>query len=226
MGVRLAVDLSQRGFSRGNGRHMVRRFGVLGAMVLVIAGLAWAGVLNLRARRAMVEANHVQLIPASPAGTSAPDADAEGTELKGKPAPGFTLTSTEGKRVSLSDFKGRPVLVNFWATWCGPCKLEMPWLEEFSNKYKAQGLVVLGMDEDQDMRPEDVARAAKKIGVSYPILMPDKSEAISRAYGGIDYTPETFYVDKTGKVTAISLGAPSKDQMEALIQQAIGSAGA
>ena len=205
---------------------MVRRFGVLAAMVVVVAGLAWAGVLNLRARRAAVESNHVQLVPAAPAASGDTDTDMEGTELKGKPAPGFTLTSTDGKKVSLSDFKGRPVLVNFWATWCGPCKLEMPWLEEFSNKYKAQGLVVLGMDEDQDMRPEDVARTAKKIGVSYPILMPDKNETTSKAYGGIDYTPETFYVDKSGKVIAVSLGAPSKDRMEALIQQAIGSAGA
>lgn len=205
---------------------VVRRFGVLGAMVVVVAALAVAGMYNLRARRAAVEANHVQLIPAKPAESG--DAGAgedEGTQLQGKAAPGFTLVSTDGKKVSLSDFKGRPVLVNFWATWCGPCKLEMPWLEEFSNKYKGQGLVVLGMDEDQDVGPAEVEKAARKIGVSYPILMPDKKEEIAKAYGGIDYTPETFYVDKSGKVVAVSLGAPSKERMEALIQQTIASAG-
>ena len=203
---------------------VLRRFGVLGVMLVVVAVLAVAGMYNLRARRAAIEANHVQLIPATQAGSGDSGED-EGTALQGKAAPEFTLVSTDGKKVSLSDFKGRPVLVNFWATWCGPCKLEMPWLEEFSNKYKAQGLVVLGMDEDQDVAPAEVARAAKRIGVSYPILMPDKKEETAKAYGGIDYTPETFYVDKSGKVVAVSLGAPSKDRMEALIQQTIAAAG-
>ena len=186
-------------------------------------------MVNLRARRAAEEANHVQLIPAAAAaagGGGDVEEGIEGSALQGKPAPGFTLVSTDGRKVSLSDFKGRPVLVNFWATWCGPCKLEMPWLEEFSAKYKAQGLVVLGMDEDQDTGPVEVAKAAKRIGVSYPILMPDKADVTAKAYGGIDYTPETFYVDRSGKVVAVSLGAPSKDRMEALIRQTIASAGA
>ena len=205
---------------------VLRRFGVLGAMLVVVAVLAVAGMYNLRARRAAVEANHVQLIPAAAGSGDAGSGEDEGTALQGKAAPGFSLVSTDGKKVSLSDYKGRPVLVNFWATWCGPCKLEMPWLEEFSNKYKGQGLVVLGMDEDQDMAPAEVGRTAKKIGVSYPILMPDKKEETAKAYGGIDYTPETFYVDKGGKVVAVSLGAPSKDRMEALIQKVIASPGA
>ena len=208
---------------------MVRKFGVLIAMVVVVVGLVWAGVFNLRARRAAVEANHVQLIPTGKAVADPDDAGiagAEGTELQGKAAPGFTLVSTDGKRVSLSDFKGQPVLVNFWATWCGPCKLEMPWLEEFSTKYKAQGLVVLGMDEDEDQGATEVAKAARRIGVSYPILMPDKAGKTPKAYGGIDYTPETFYVGRDGKVVAVSVGAPSKDRMEALIRQTIATPGA
>ena len=206
----------------------VRRFGVLIGMLVVVATLAVAGVVNLRARRAAIEANHVQLIPApaSAASGTEDETPTEGSTLQGKPAPGFTLVSTDGRKVSLSDFKGRPVLVNFWATWCGPCKLEMPWLEEFSAKYKGQGLVVLGMDEDQDTGAEEVAKAARRIGVSYPILMPDKKDETAKAYGGIDYTPETFYVDRGGKVIAVSLGAPSKDRMEALIQQTIASPGA
>ncbi len=198
---------------------MTRRFGVLAVLVLLLVGLAWAGVVNLRARRAALAANHVELIPAKAGDMGMPDA--EGGSLKGKPAPAFTLVSTDGKKVSLGDFKGHPVIVNFWATWCGPCRLEMPWFEEFSKRYQGQGLVVLGLDQDDGMVPADVAKTAKRIGVSYPVLMPDKDERTSRAYGGVDYLPETFYIDREGKVAAVGAGAPSKDQMENLIQMAM-----
>jgi thiol-disulfide isomerase/thioredoxin len=198
---------------------MVRRVGVLAAMVLVIAALAWAGVANLRARRNAANAAHVELRPAKADNGSLPEV--QGGELRGKPAPSFTLVSTDGKKVSLSDFKGHPVIVNFWATWCGPCKLEMPWFEEFRKRYAAQGLVVLGLNQDDGMAPAEVEQTARKIGVSYPVLMPDKESIVSKAYGGVDYLPETFYVDKAGKVAAISAGAPSKDQMEGLIELAL-----
>lgn len=198
---------------------MVRRAGVLAAMVLVIAALAWAGVMNLRARRATINAAHVELIPAKADDGSLPQV--QGGELRGKPAPSFTLTSTSGKKVSLSDYKGHPVVVNFWATWCGPCKLEMPWFEEFQKRYASQGLVVLGLNQDDGMAPAEVEQTARRIGVSYPVLMPDKGESVSKAYGGVDYLPETFYVDRSGKIAAISAGAPSKDQMQGLIELAL-----
>lgn len=158
-------------------------------------------------------------MPAKAGDAAAPDS--EGGALQGKAAPAFTLVSTDGKKVSLSDYKGHPVIVNFWATWCGPCKLEMPWFEEFHKKYAPQGLVILGLDQDDGMAPAEVASAAKRIGVSYPVLMPDKGEVTSKAYGGVDYLPETFYVDRAGKVVSISAGAPSKDQMEHLIQTVV-----
>ena len=199
--------------------NAVRKFGVLIAMIVVVAGLAFAGAYNLRARRAAVEANHVELMPAKAADSAAPDGS--GGQLQGKAAPAFSLVSTDGKKVSLSDFKGKPVVVNFWATWCGPCKLEMPWFEEFSKKYKDQGLVVLGLNQDDGLAPAEVARAAQHIGVSYPVLMPDKDDAISKQYGGVDYLPETFYIDRTGKIVSVSAGAPSKDQMQGLIEMAM-----
>ena len=196
-------------------------------MFVVIASLFWAGVHNLRARRAALESNHIQLVPATgPAAASdaAAPPDAEGADLRGKAAPSFTLTGTDGKKVALSDYKGRAVLVNFWATWCGPCKLEMPWIQEFSTKYKSQGFVVLGLAQDDGASREDVASAAKKIGVDYPILMPD--EKVAKAYGGVDYLPESFYVDKSGKVVAVTAGVPNKEQMETLVQQTIAAGGA
>ena len=204
---------------------MARRLAVLAAMFVVIASLFWAGVHNLHARRAALESNHVELFPANgaPASADAAPPDAEGAGLRGKPAPAFSLTGTDGKKVALSDYKGHPVLVNFWATWCGPCKLEMPWIQEFSTKYKSQGFVVLGLAQDDGASREEVSSAAKKIGVNYPILMPD--EKVARAYGGVDYLPESFYVDKAGKVVAVTAGVPNKDQMEALVQQTIAAGG-
>ena len=193
-------------------------------MLMAIGLLFWAGAHNLRARRAALEANHIELQPADGAASAnAGPADFAGADLRGKPAPAFTLTDTEGKKVSLSDLKGHPVVVNFWATWCGPCKLEMPWFQEFATKYKPQGLVILGLSQDAGISPEEVAHAAKKIGVSYPVLMPDREDVVAKSYGGVDYLPETFYVDRAGKIVSVNAGAPSKDRMEAEIQSILGT---
>jgi peroxiredoxin len=200
----------------------MRRFSVFALIVIFLVFLGWAGARNLKRRREQMLANHVNLIPASPGDAAAPDV--EGSGLRGKNAPAFMLADTSGQKVSLAQFKGHPVVVNFWATWCGPCKLEMPWFQEFSAKYKAQGLEVLGLSQDDGASGKDVADAAKKIGVTYPILMPD--EKVAKEYGGVDYLPETFYVDRTGKVVEVTAGAPSKDQMEALIQKTIAAGGA
>ena len=94
-------------------------------------------------------------------------------KMQGKQAPDFTLETLDGKKVSLSDYKGRPVLVNFWATWCGPCKVEMPWFEEFRKQYAAQGFEILGLADDVDAGKEKIAKVAEKTGVTYPILMTD-----------------------------------------------------
>ncbi len=203
---------------------MGRRLAVLAIMFAVLGVLFWAGMHNLRHRRALAEANHVALIPASPGTADSGPPDAEGYDLRGKAAPSFTLTDVSGKKVSLADFKGHPVIVNFWATWCGPCKLEMPWFQEFSAKYKPQGLEVLGLSQDDGASREDVADAAKKLGVSYTVLMPD--DKVAKKYGGVDYLPETFYIDRAGKVVDVTAGAPTKNEMEALIQKTIAAGGA
>jgi peroxiredoxin len=195
---------------------------------LIVVGvvlLFWAGVHNLRERRAAMQKarqNEVTLTTASPGGDDAMP-DGTGAALQGKVAPNFTLVDLAGKKVSLADFKGHPVIVNFWATWCGPCKLEMPWFEQMYGKYKPQGLVILGLSQDDGTPKQEIAAAAKKIGVTYPILLPD--DKVSKAYGGVDYIPETFYVDAKGRVVEQVAGAPSEDEIDANIRKTIQAGG-
>lgn len=199
---------------------MARRLGVLAVIVVGLATVMWAGLHNLRARRLAMQAAQPKVITLSRDNEASPDA--QGANLRGKPAPGFKLVDTTGKPVALADFKGKPVIVNFWATWCAPCKLEMPWFEEFSGKYKAEGLTILGLSQDDGASREDISAAARRLGVKYPILMPD--DAVAKQYGGVDYLPETFYVARDGTVTAATAGAPSKDEMEANIRKIVGGA--
>jgi thiol-disulfide isomerase/thioredoxin len=176
-----------------------RSAAVLVATVLVITMLFWAGWHNLRARRlAMQQAqeNHVTL---TPAGSANAEASGDDIDLRGKPAPPFTLATLDGKKVSLSDFKGRPVLVNLWGTWCGPCKEEMPWLQEFRQQYAAQGFEVLGITTDSDDVTKDkITKTVQQVGVTYPILMYGKQ--IEETYNKVGALPVSFYVDRKGVV--------------------------
>jgi peroxiredoxin len=202
---------------------VIRRLSIV---VLLIAGLTLvvvAGTHNLRHRQmVMQKQDEVQLTPAS-SSASDPGEDPQAKLLLGKAAPSFTLVDLNGKKVSLADYKGHPVVLNFWATYCGPCKLEMPWFQDLQNKYKDKGLVVLGLDQDDGMAVKEVAEASKRVGVTYPILMPD--DAVSKSYQLSDYIPETFYVDKSGKIVDQTIGAHSKDELEADVQKAIASGG-
>ena len=204
---------------------LARRVGVLALIVVGVALLFWAGVHNLRARREAMEQDREKEVMLTPA-QAADDADApdsEGASLRGKAAPNFTLVDLSGKKVSLAQFKGHPVIVNFWATWCGPCKLEMPWFERMYGKYKPQGLVILGLSQDEGTAKEEIGASAKKIGVTYPILLPD--ESVAKAYGGVDVVPETFYVDAKGRVVDTVAGAPSLDEMDADVRKTIAAGG-
>jgi len=200
---------------------LVRRLAVAVAMLAVLGVLIWTGVRNLRERRAAMakaQVNEVTLTKADP------NASADGMaapSIRGQVAPGFTLVDLSGKKVSLADYKGHPVVINFWATYCGPCKLEMPWFQEMLNKYQADGLVVLGLDQDEGVGKAEIAAASKKIGVSYPILLPD--DKVAKAYQLGDYLPETFYIGRDGKVVEQTVGVNTKDELEADVKKAIGS---
>jgi peroxiredoxin len=124
-----------------------------------------------------------------------------------KAAPDFSLKDVNGHLVKLSDLRGKVVLLNFWATWCGPCKIEIPWFIEFEQKFKDQGLVVLGVSMDDDgwdaVRPYI---SAKKI--NYRVVI--GTEQVSDLYGGVESLPTTFLLDRQGRIAAIHVGLVSK----------------
>lgn len=202
---------------------MKRNIAVAAVMVLIVAALVWAGVTNHR-RRALEEAKvqqaQMSLIPSDKAGPT--DDDGAPPDMRGKAAPSFKLKTLDGKTVSLADLKGKPVLVNFWATWCAPCKLEMPWFEEFRKKYEAQGFTIVGILED-DAPKEAVQNLVDKTGVKYTIAQSDNK--VDHAYGGVEYLPASYFVGRDGIIVAQSSGLGSKDEMEANVKKIVAGGG-
>src|SRR6266542_2314313 len=139
-------------------------------------------------------------------------------KLQGQPAPDFSLASLDGKTLKLSDYRGKAVLLNFWATWCEPCKIEMPWFVDLQKKYGPQGLQVLGVAMD-DASPKDISEFAQKMNVNYPIVV--GKEQVGDQYGGIPYLPSTFYISRDGKIVDRVFGLVSRSEIEDNIQKAL-----
>jgi thiol-disulfide isomerase/thioredoxin len=137
---------------------------------------------------------------------------------KASPAPDFTLESLDGKSLRLSDLRGKAVLLNFWATWCGPCKIETPWLVELQNQYGSQGLQVVGVEMGDDAK-DDIAKFAKDMGVNYPVLI--GKEAVGEAYGGVPALPETFFIGRDGKIVDKIIGLKGRSEIEDSIKRAL-----
>ncbi|HUS19598.1 MAG TPA: TlpA disulfide reductase family protein, partial [Terriglobales bacterium] len=137
----------------------------------------------------------------------------------GKAAPEFELATLDGKLVKLSDYKGRPVLVNFWATWCGPCKIEMPWFIDLKKKYESQGFEIIGIAME-DTENEKIAEFVKEMGVNYVILK--GKNAVADAYGDVQGLPTSFYIDREGKIVAQHAGLVSRSTIEDDVKVALG----
>ncbi len=114
-----------------------------------------------------------------------------------KPAADFTLKDANGNSIKLSDYRGKVVLLNFWATWCGPCQLEIPWFIEFQQQYKSKGLQVLGVSMDDDGWAAVKPYIAQH-KINYPIVL--GNDSVSQLYGGIDSLPTTFIIDREGRI--------------------------
>jgi thiol-disulfide isomerase/thioredoxin len=202
---------------------------VLFAVLVILATFAWAGWANWEYRQQAAE----KLLAGAAKGelVAVPgNAPVYISPLNGKSAPAFALDNMSGKKISLASYRGKAVLVNFWATWCGPCKVETPWLVDLRDKYAAQGFEILGVDtEADDLKPDDKAGWAKDKAainkfvtdekVDYPVLL--DGDSISEAYGGLDDLPASFFVDRNGKVVAASVGLTSESDIEGNIKRAL-----
>ena len=208
---------------------MKRNTAVLFAVLLIMATFAWAGWANWEYRRQAAD----KLLASTEQGELVAD-PAGGvpqyiSPLKGKPAPAFTLEDLSGKKVSLASYKGKAVLINFWATWCGPCKIETPWLVELRNQYAPQGFEILGVSVDDIDRGEpdkfakekgDIGRFVDQMHIPYPVLI--EGDKVSKPYGGLDDMPTSFFVDRKGTVVAAQVGLTSKADIESNIKKALG----
>jgi thiol-disulfide isomerase/thioredoxin len=127
-------------------------------------------------------------------------------QLMGNLAPDFELQTLDGKNLKLSDLRGKAVLLNFWATYCGPCKIEMPWFVELQKEYGPQGFQIVGVAND-DASTADIAKFAKEMGINYPILI--GKDSVSDSYK-VSVLPTTFFLDRDGKLIAREFGLVSR----------------
>ena len=181
---------------------MKRNIAVVAILIVTVAAMLYSGARRSRSTGTF------------PAGTAAKLSG----EVKGKVAPEWELNTLDGKPVKLSDFRGKAVLLNFWATWCGPCKIEMPWFVELQKQYGSQGLEIVGIAME-DTKSEDIAKFAKEMGVNYTIVR--GKEAVGEAYGGVLGLPTTFFVGRDGRMVDQSTGLVSRSEIEDHIKEAL-----
>ena len=155
-------------------------------LVTLLLGLAW---INL-GRQAEDMATPDQSIAAPKTGFLAPD---------------FTLTSTDGETFSLSALRGRPVILNFWATWCPPCRAEMPAFEEAWQRYKADGVLILGVNQGESKSAVE-RFARQEVGTTFPLLL-DQTTEVGAIYA-VRALPTTVFIDADGRIQDLKVGGP------------------
>lgn len=147
---------------------------------------------------------------AAPAPAPAAHANTAALPVLG-PAPAWNLKDVHGQPITSEQFKGKVVVVDFWATWCGPCRSEIPGYVDFQRKYGEKGLAIIGVSLDE-AGPKVVEDFVKKFGVDYQIVMGD--DAIQSAFGGMDAIPTTFLIDRAGQLRDKKVGAEPSEEYE------------
>ncbi len=198
---------------------MRRVFSRWGAWLIVAGGLLiglalglliFYGVPPLPAAQGARDPAGVPATPAGPVATSAP------APVVGAPAPDFTLADLAGNNVSLASFKGQVVVLNFWATWCGPCKLEMPMLEQHYQALQGQKLVVLAVESGDPL--SDVQDFVTQNRLTFPVVA-DKAATVSDDYL-VQALPTTFILDAQGIILQKHVGLLSQAQLDDYLKQA------
>ncbi len=148
----------------------------------------------------------------------------DNAKIIGQPAPEVTLKDLDGKEATLAQYKGKVVLVNFWATWCEPCFVEIPWLIEIQQKYADKGFTILGVDVDDEGKAAVVPFIAKerfnvngqKLPMNYPILLGD--DAVADKFGGLLGYPTSFLISRDGKIVKKVQGLISYEELTKAIE--------
>ncbi|MBW4025773.1 MAG: TlpA family protein disulfide reductase [Acidobacteria bacterium] len=186
---------------------------VIAVMVCALALFMWSSWQIVKQRSVRPPA-HVPVLTDSDA------APADGLPaLRGRMSPAFTLRDLNGRKTSLSDYRGKAVLINFWATWCAPCGVELPWFVQLRKQYAAQGFEILGIDEDEPDDRKNVPAFSQKVGLNYPVLYSD--DAVDKAYNCCDYYPMSIYVGRDGRVVEETGGLGTREEIEANIRKAL-----
>jgi peroxiredoxin len=149
------------------------------------------------------------------------EAPTEGTKVAA--GLGFTLKDLRGADVRLADFKGRPIVLNFWATWCGPCRAEIPALNEMVDRYKTDKLAVFGISVDD--APADLQQFMAQNPMNYPVLLGRDQDKLLEAYDAVMYVPITWLIRPDGTVFLKHLGPATREWLDTQIKSLIASAG-
>ena len=190
------------GITGGSERSQLQELVLMKNKPLILAGLfiaAAAAVLALTAaRKPFTSPNGATITSASPT-----------------PSPAWELKGVDAKPVKFSDFAGKVVILDFWATWCGPCRMEIPGFIELQKQYADKGLVVVGVSLDQD-GASVVKSFMDKTGINYPVVLGD--ETIVNAFGGVEGIPTTFIIDRNGQIVGKHVGYAAKAEFESEIK--------
>lgn len=205
--------------------------GLPGRPLLLFLGFALLGVAlvfllfgsDLFGEGASAERSVLTQVPATE-GTAivAQEAGTGSRPAAGQPAPDFSLGDLEGNEVSLADFRGRPVIVNFWATWCGPCRIEMPELQEAYEERQEEGLAILAVNMEET--PEMVSGFFyDELGLTFTPLL-DREGEVTDLYGVFNL-PTTYFVDAEGRIAAVHRGPLTGGQIDGYLQETVGNEG-
>jgi len=134
----------------------------------------------------------------------------------GQPAPDFMVKDIRGNTFKLSELKGKVVILDFWATWCQPCKIEIPWFVDMYSRYRSQGLEVVGVAMD-DEGAEVVKPFVERYGMNYKVVI--GNEKITDLFGGIYGLPTTFIIDREGKIQSRHIGLVSRQTLEQAVKK-------